>query len=347
MTQTISTFPHVSVIIPCRNEKDYIGPCLDSLVENDYPNEKLEVIVVDGKSCDNTKNIIENYQKRYSFIKLKDNPNKIQNYAMNIGLKDARGRIIIRCDSHSVYCRDYISKLVSWHQKEKDIGNVGGIWLHQFDKNTIKAKAIALVQSHSFGVGPNRYRVGSKQIAFVDTVPFGSWKREIFDEIGFFDENILKGEDLDFNIRLKKKGYKILLDPDIEIYYHPRCDFNKLYSMMYQYAYWKIKIIKKHKTLPSIRQLAPPLLIIYMIMAAIISPLISLVWIPLMAYVCLSALFGLQISAAQKDIKILFPCIYAFWSMHFGYGIGYIHGIWDVFIKNSKTVSLKQKEMTR
>lgn len=342
-----NNFPFISIIIPSRNEEKFIGRCLDSLIKNNYPKERIEILVMDGRSTDQTREIIKNYSEKYSFIKFKDNPALFQPFALNKGIKESRGEIIIRCDAHAKYCQNYVKKLVFWLQKNKKIGNVGGVWVNEPGNNTSKAKGIAFALSHPFCVGVNKYRVGAKKPTFVDTVPFGAWRREIFDELGYFDTNFLRAEDLDFNMRLKKAGYKILLDPDIKITYYPRDSFQKLFSMFFQYAYWKLVIIKKLKTIPSLRQFVPPLFILYLFLAMIFSFLTLLILLPLILYLVLILMFSFQISFQKKDIKILPFSFWTFVVSHIGYGLAYWNGIWNIFIKRTKNFNKRYSKITR
>ena len=155
-----NNLPLVSTIIPCRNEEKFIGQCLDSIIVNDYPKEKLEILIIDGLSEDKTRTIIENLKFKIgnSNIKLLDNPKKFTPAALNIGVKNAKGEIIIRMDAHARYKKDYISKCVKYLQEYK-ADNVGGIWITIPRDNSIIGKSIAFVLSSSFGVGNAYYRV--------------------------------------------------------------------------------------------------------------------------------------------------------------------------------------------
>jgi len=318
----------VSVIIPSYQEKDFIGKCLDSLIENDYPKESLEILVLDGGSDDGTREIIKDYSKNHPFIKFLDNPKKFAVSAVNKGIRESKGEIVIRCDVHAEYCPDYISRLVSWLEKEKKIGSVGGIWINRPEEG-----GIPYALSHFFCVGPGRYRVGVKEPQEVDTVPFGAWRREVLDEVGFLDERFLRAEDLEFNIRIKRAGYKIVLDPEIKIYYYPRDSYGKLFSMMFQYGYWKNLVNRELKVLSSVRQLIPPLFVLYLgLLPFFMTPLTI---IPLLVYLGLILIFSFNHKGAAL----------AFLSSHIGYGLGYLKGFWDIIIMRKK--SLTQEKITR
>ena len=219
----------VSIIIPCYNEEKYISQCLNSLLSNNYPKESLEILVIDGISNDDTREIVKSYLKKYLFIKMIDNPYTVQVKGLNLGLKLAKGKIIIRCDSHAVYPNNYISEIVKWHNKNI-ADNIGGIWDTVPGGNTIIAKAIAFAMSHPIGVGFSYRTSRNEKERYVDTVPFGSWKKDIFNEVGFFDDNFIRAQDLEHNIRMKKMGKKILMLPWLKIKYFARDNYKILYS---------------------------------------------------------------------------------------------------------------------
>ena len=212
--------PMVSAIVPCRNEQKFISACLGSIIANDYPKEKLEILIVDGMSTDKTREIAGNYGKRYSILKLLDNPKIITPAAMNIGIKNSKGEIIIKMDAHSIYEKDYILKCVE-HLTESGADNVGGVLKPIPSEKTLFAKAIAFSLSHIFGAGGSFFRTGAKEPKEVDTVAFGCYWKKTFDKIGLFDEKMAKIEDLELNRRIKKAGGKIMLFPDIRASYYP------------------------------------------------------------------------------------------------------------------------------
>jgi glycosyltransferase involved in cell wall biosynthesis len=197
----------VSIIIPCRNEEKYIGKCLDTLLKQDYPKDDLEILVVDGASEDNTKEIVKGYSQKYPFIRLLDNPKKYTPFGLNIGIKLSKGKIIIRTDAHSGYEKDYVSKCVKYLDEYK-ADNVGGGIKTLPAQNTIQAKAIAIVLSHHFGVGGAVFRKGAQKLVEVDTVFGGCYKKDVFDKIGYFNENLFRTQDLEFNMRLKNPVVK-------------------------------------------------------------------------------------------------------------------------------------------
>jgi len=320
----------VSIIVPCYQEEKFIEKCLLSLIKNDYPKDNLEILVFDGGSYDKTREIVRRISERYPFVNLFHNEKRYPPFALNKGIKMSRGEIIIRCDAHARYCRNYIKDSVKWLLKDRKIGNVGGVWINIPANSSLIARAIAYTLSHPFCVGTAYYRIGSKRPREVDTVPFGAWRKEIFNEVGLFDEKFLSAQDLEFNVRLKNAGYKILLDPGLKVFYYPRDSFRKLFRSMFQYAYWKILVNKKFRKLTSLRQLLPPVFLIYAIHASIFGFFYSRILIPLIFYIFLILFFSSGIALRKKDLKLIPFSFLTFVVTHLGYGAGYLKGILDV-----------------
>jgi len=264
--------PFVSIIIPCRNEEKFIGKCLDSIIAQDYPKDRLEVLVVDGMSEDGTREIVERYTDMSlrarslachceqseaisardklrnlgiatslpalaMTLKLLNNPKKVTPCALNIGIKNAKGEIILWMSAHSRYEKDYISKCVKY-LKEYDADNVGGVMITLPRDNAFIGKAIATVLSHPFGVGNSVFRTGAKEPKWVDTVFGGCYKKEVFDKIGLFNESLVRSQDMEFNLRLKKTGGKILLAPDIVSYYYPKSNLKDFFIHNFEDGSW-------------------------------------------------------------------------------------------------------------
>jgi glycosyltransferase involved in cell wall biosynthesis len=187
----------VSVVCPVYNEEKFIANCINSIIRQDYPKEYMEVFLVDGMSSDLTRSIIMDYVNRYSFIHLLDNPDKIVPPALNIGIRKAKGDVLIRIDGHCTYPVNYISVLVR-NLYELGADNVGAVWNTLPAKNTSLCKAIAVGVSHKFGIGNSLHKVGVKDITETDTVPFGCFRKDIFDRIGEFDEELIRNQDDEF-----------------------------------------------------------------------------------------------------------------------------------------------------
>ena len=319
----------VSIIIPAYNEEKYIGQCIDSILDNDYPKEKLEIIVVDGMSEDRTKEIVAEYSIKYKFIQCLENPKRVAPTALNIGIRYAAGDVIIRMDAHNLYSSDYISKCVKY-LKESDADNVGGICITVPGKNTVIAKAIAFVLSSPFGVGNSHFRIGTSQPRYVDAVPFGCYRKKTFEVIGLFNEHLVRNQDLEFNARLRKNGCKILLVPEIKSYYHARPTLKKLCGQNWKNGIWNIYLTKVFPGSLSIRHFTPMLFVLGLIGSLILSLFFNqgLILLALIcgSYLSASLLFSIKIGLKEgiKYIPIL-PVV--FFSLHFSYGLGMLWAI--------------------
>jgi len=337
----------VSIIIPCRNEEKHISKCLNSLLNNSYPKDLIEIFVIDGMSEDNTREIIKKYIEEYPFIKLINNLKRIVPTALNMGIKKASGDIIIRIDVHGTFPSNYIEKLVLWSRESK-ADNVGGIWITMPGAETVIARAISLALSHPFGVGNPYFRIGTKEPRYVDTVPFGCYKREVFDKIGLFDEDLVRNQDDEFNLRLIKNGGKILLVPDIISYYYARDSIHKLWKMYFQYGYFKPLVAKKVGGVLTWRQIVPTSFIGSLSLVLLLSFFSKFfLWLFLFIlgfYIAVNFSLSLIISMKKKDLKLLPFLITSFITLHFSYGFGYLKGIWD-FVVFKKHLRKKIKDM--
>jgi len=319
----------ISVVIPCRNEEKFIGGCLDSVISQDYPKEKMEVFVVEGMSEDKTREIVQNYGQKYSFIKLLDNQKKFTNFAFNIGIKEARGEVIMLMGAHAGYKKDYVSKCVRY-LNEYNVDNVGGVVKTIPAKDTLIAKSIAISLSSFFGAGGSYFRLDSKVIREVDTVFGGCYKKEVFNKIGLFNENLRRSQDMEFNLRLKKADGKILLVPEIVVFYYPQTNLKDFLKHNFNDGVWvtyplkfKIKIFSWRHLIPLffVSGLLGLFVLSFFFLAAKI--LFNLFF---GSYLLLNLFFSLKI-AVKKGFKYLFVLPVAFAVRHIGYGFGSIFGL--------------------
>ncbi|SEA91837.1 Glycosyltransferase, catalytic subunit of cellulose synthase and poly-beta-1,6-N-acetylglucosamine synthase [Xylanibacter ruminicola] len=331
----------VSIICPVFNEEKYIEACIVSILEQDYPKEAMEVLFIDGNSTDNSTGIIKRYTAQYSFLKLLNNPERIVPYALNKGLKAAKGEVIMRLDAHCTYPTNYISELVRYlYQLNAD--NVGGVWNTQPAKDTPICQAIAFASSHPFGVGGSMHKIGASKIMETDTVPFGCYKREIFDKTGLFDTDLVRNQDDEFNGRLLNLGGKIYLIPQVIINYTARDTLCKMRKMYYQYGLYKPLVNKKLGAPATVRQFFP----ILFLLGLTIGGVVCMIW-PLLLHFYTSVLLlylfiGIvvgsmgAIRAHQPLLALLMP--YVFFNIHMSYGIGYLVGIFNVLGKKTAQV---------
>ncbi len=342
--------PLVSIIIPCRNEEMFIGPCIDSVLMNDYPKDRLELLVVDGESSDRTKDIVQGYCEKYSFISLLDNHRKIVSTALNIGIKRSKGEVIMRMDAHSAYEQDYISKCIKF-MVEYSADNVGGVIHTLPGSKSLLAESIALALSHPFGVGNSYFRIGADKPIFVDTVPFGCYRREVFDRIGLFDEELIRNQDDEFNLRLIKNGGKILLVPEIISSYYTRASLLKLWNMYFQYGYFKPLVVRKVGAILTLRQTIPALFVgslAFSGLLSFLSPIFCYLFIAVIGSYIVVDLGVSFLVALQRGLKYFLMMPLVFLTLHFSYGLGYMRGVFDFFLlRRYRTSKIKEVPLTR
>lgn len=336
---------NTTLIAPIRNEIKFISKFLESLLQQDYPKYLLEIFLIDGLSTDGTREIIEQYKNQYEFIKLLDNPYKTVPYALNIGLKHAKGDIIIRLDAHAEYPSNYLSTLVFYLNK-LNADNVGAVAETLPANFSLKAKAIAIAMSTSFGVGNATFRIKKKftdEYIEVDTVPFGCYRRDVFERIGLFDEELTRNQDNEFNERLKKAGGKIYLIPSIKIKYYVRENYSKLFRMFYQYGYFGPLVDIKLKRPTRLRRYIPTLFIFAITLPLILSflyfPFFYLWLFVVGSYILASVSFSTAEAVKSNSLHLIPYIIWAYFVSHASYGLGYLKGFIDFVILrvNKKT----------
>ncbi|MFN8486682.1 MAG: glycosyltransferase family 2 protein [Caldilineaceae bacterium] len=333
---SFSEYPTVSVIIPCLNEQRFIAHCLGAITYSDYPKEKLEILVVDGMSKDGTREIIQQYEKEYPFIKLVDNPQKITPIAMNLGIQKATGQVIMVMGAHAVYEKDYITKCIKYLYAY-DADNIGGVMLTKPSAKSLIAQGIALTMSSQFGVGNSIFRTGSTSVREVDTVFGGCYKRDVFDKIGLFNEQLIRSQDMELNVRLKKAGGKILLHPDIKCYYYARSTLKEFVKHVFKDGQWAIYPLKFGSSLFYPRHMVPLLFVstlITLLILALFSDLFGLAFfILLFIYIFASTFFGIRIALAERDFHLLYLMPLLFGIRHFVYGFGSLFAIFKIIFR--------------
>lgn len=328
----------VSIIIPCYNEKKFISALLEDVLRQDYPPELTEVLVVDGISNDGTRDIIAQYLEKHSSIRLLDNEKRYVPFAMNLGIGASRGDIIIRMDAHTFYPANYISLLVKYLFELK-ADNVGAVLVNMPGNDTLEALAISKALSSPFGVGNAKFRTGIRQIQRADTVPFGCYRREIFEKIGLFDEELLRNQDDEFNARLLKNGGTIYLIPEITIQYFTRTSVLKLIKMYFQYGLFKPLVSYKIGRPTTKRQLVPLFFVLYLAVTLIGSPFSDWSLFFLLAgfgiYLLTAIFFSINIARKSKMAMLLY-LPWLFFCIHISYGWGYLAGIFKFLLFRQK-----------
>ena len=335
----------VSITIPCRNEKKYIGLCLDSVLASDFPGKTFEILVCDGKSDDGTAEIVQSYAKKFpGKVFYIENTKSTTPFALNSGIRTSKGNVKIILGAHAEIDKDYLRLCSELHEADSQLGCVGGFLENVYEDDT--SEAIATAMSSSFGVGNAHFRTGNKE-GYVDTVAFGAYKSEVFEKIGFFDEELVRNQDDEFNFRVLQSGYKIFLSKSIRSKYYVRASFQKLFRQYYQYGYWKVFVNRKHKAVTTVRQLVPPLFVAFLFLGAISSVLIPFaLWFYFAGFTLYILASLLSAASKAKSISSFFKILFSYYILHFSYGVGYLHGIWMFLVLNKKP-GVRQELLSR
>src|SRR3989344_9285031 len=308
----------VSIVVLCRNEEGFIAGCLDSLLEQDYPKNNMEILVVDGMSEDKTREIVDRYSREHFFIKLIDNPQEFTPFALNLGIKNSKGGVVFLAGAHAKYDKNYVSKCVQYLCEYKaDI--VGGTLKTVPKKNNLWARAIALSLSSVFGAGNSAFRVGAGKPVWVDTVFGGCYKREIFDKVGLFNENLIRSQDMELAQRMKKAGIKVLLVPDISAYYYPKDTLLGYLKHNLKDGVWAVYPLKFVKIPFKLRHYIPLIFVLTLPIS---------IW----PYIIFSLYFSFKIALKEKDFKLFFALPVVFFARHSAYGAGSFFGAMKLII---------------
>lgn len=322
--------PSVTFIMPIRNEASFIARSLGAVLAQDYPSERVQVLIVDGISTDDTREEIARLKSSYPDIQIKvlDNPQRIVPTGMNIGLGCATGDVIVRVDGHTIIDHDYARQCVAALGRT-GADNVGGR-MDAVSHNTF-GRAVALATSSRFGVGGARFHY-SKREEWVDTVYMGAWPRRTFDQVGFFDEEMVRNQDDEFNYRTTSKGGRILLSPEIKSHYYNRSTIYSLFRQYFQYGYWKVRVLQKHHRQMRLRQFIPPAFVAALLIALCLTPFYSAGRWMLGLVAGLYAVANLTasyLSARTENGRIWLIIPFTFMIVHMAYGLGFLTGIFS------------------
>jgi len=323
--------PRVSVIVPCYNEQSTIRLLLEALLEQTYPRAEMEVIVADGLSTDGTRDVVTAFQKDFPdlCVRVVENAKRSIPSGLNRAIEAARGEILLRLDGHSMPYSDYVENCIQAHEEGRG-ANVGGVWEIRPGAETWIAESIAAAAAHPLGVGDALYR-HTKQAAEVDTVPFGSFRRALIDQIGFFDEALLSNEDYEFNARVRESGGRVWLDPSIRSVYFARSTLLELIRQYWRYGFWKWRMLRRYPATLRWRQALPPLFVISLIGLAILSIFIplarSLLAGELLLYFSIMILAGFRLAIQQRKAYFIPGLPLAIAAMHLSWGSGLLWSI--------------------
>lgn len=326
----VEEYPLLSVICPIFNEEKYIAKCIDSILEQDYPKDRLEILFVDGMSSDNTRSIVRKYTEAHPYIRLIDNPERIVPYAMNYGIDASKGEVVMRLDAHSTYEKNYFSCLVA-ALKHLGADNVGSVCKTDVLNKTPKTLAIREILSNKFGVGNSTFRTGIEHQMEVDTVPFGCWPRKVFETYGKYDVRLVRNQDIELNKRILHGGGKIFIVPGTSCTYLARETYSKLAKNNYGNGKWNMLTVyytRQFKSL-SIRHFIPLLFVLSLVvptlLALIYPPLVALSLLSLTLYLVVLTVISLKL-AINKNLSFWY-LLKSFITLHMSYGWGSLCGI--------------------
>jgi succinoglycan biosynthesis protein ExoA len=318
----------LAIIVPVLNERQFIEKCFESIVHQDFGNIVWRLIVCDGGSTDGTRDIIQQYCAQYENIEFCYNPKKFQVYALNLMIGIADSDFIIRCDCHAEYENGYFTNLVNFLTNHPEAGNVGSQVTTKPGGSNFVAQAISAGLGSKFGVGSShRTRFSSNPID-VDTVLFGAWRKDIFLQAGLFDEDFIRGQDLEHNIRIIKSGLRVVQIPGPKLVYYTRSRFIDLFKMMMQYASVKPLIFKKHRLLPNVRSLIPVSFYLFLFLVFFIDSYISVFIFSLYLLVLVSGSVFEFLKPRDEllpfPVALILPIV--FFVQHAAHAYGFIYG---------------------
>jgi glycosyltransferase involved in cell wall biosynthesis len=322
--------PLVSIILPCRNEERFLGACLDSILASEYPPDRIEILIADGRSTDGTRELVASYARTFRSVRLVDNPARVTPAGLNRAIEASRGEIIVRLDAHSTIAPDYLTRAVI-HLQQYGADNVGGAMRTVARDRGWFAKAISLALSHPFGVGNSHFRteVGNATPRWVDTVFGGCWRREVFDRVGKFNERLTRGQDMEFNLRLVKSGGKILLAPDMRSYYFARATYLEFLKHNWTNGVWAVLPFAYSTVVPVRPRHLIPMVFALALAVASCAASLGIVW-PLMMvlipYLVVASTVATGAAREHHDPSLLVLLPITFVTLHLAYGAGSLCG---------------------
>ncbi|HEY4364069.1 MAG TPA: glycosyltransferase family 2 protein [Bryobacteraceae bacterium] len=324
--------PFVSVIVPCRNEAEFLPGCLDSILGSDYPSECMEVLIADGWSVDGTRQIVAQYAARDPRVRVVDNARGITPAGLNLAIRQARGDVIVRLDGHSTVAPDYLTQAVD-QLEATGAANVGGTMLTLTRDRGPFAEPICVALTSPFGVGNSRFRTGVKVLSPVDTVFGGCWRREVFARVGYFNERLERGQDIEFNLRLRRAGGTILLAPGMQSRYYARAALKTFCRSNWNNGVWALLPFAYTRGMPvRWRHLVPLAFFAALagsVAAALLRPELGTWALALVAGPYLAVNAAVSLAAAWRKrrftLALLLPVTFA--CLHLSYGAGSLWGV--------------------
>ena len=323
---SLDNLPIVSVVMPVRNEAGFIVRTMEGLLAQDYPADRIEIIVADGMSDDKTREILAEYMGRFPQVRMLDNPSRIASAGLNMAIATAKGEIISRIDGHSEIAPDFLRQNVQLLLEHPEAWSVGGPIVHS-GRNTF-AKAAAIAMAHPCGVGLATHRFSDYE-GYVEGAQFPALRRWVFDRVGNFDEALVRNQDDELNYRITQAGGKIYVSPKVRYVYFVRERLDQLFRQYFQYAFWRIPMIRKHRRPTTLRQVIPPLFFLMMLVlfvtgSVLRQPLVAML-LPIVYVMVLLAVALSFVPKAGLKVASLVPAAIA--TMHIGYALGFAYGL--------------------
>jgi succinoglycan biosynthesis protein ExoA len=322
------TTPMLSVIIPCRNELRHIEVCVRSILAQERPSGGMEVIVADGLSNDGTREILQRLVQEHPELRVVDNPRLVTPCAMNAGIREARGQYIAILGAHCDYAVDYLKTCVELLDEHPEVSCVGGPIISA--GRSFFGQAVAAAMSHPVGIGNARHRHPNFE-GYAEGACYPVFRKEVFERIGLYDEMLVRNQDDELNFRLTKQGGKVFLSPRARSTYFVRETVSSLFRQYFEYGYWRVAVIRKHRMPASFRHLIPLIFLIGLIASFTLAVIVPDGWRLLMLagptlYVLILGAVGLSLSRrAGWKAGALFPVAAA--TMHIAYATGFIWGL--------------------
>ncbi|MDX2360093.1 MAG: glycosyltransferase family 2 protein [Crocinitomicaceae bacterium] len=337
----------ISIVIPCRNEVKYIEECIEAIYNCDLPTEAtIQTFVVDGMSNDGTRELVQKLTERFANLRLVDNEKQLTPFAFNLGIY-AGGVVdyVQIVGARHILSKNYLQECLKTLIDKPDVWCVGGNIINEYVNET--GEIISKAMSTQFGMGLGNFRTLEKS-GYTDTVTSPMYPYWVFEKIGFFDEELIRNQDDDFNFRVEKEGGKIYYEHEISLKYYVRGDYNGLWRQFFQYGYWKVYVNRKHKAVTTWRQLIPPIFVLYILSVPFAANLLNetlgrIYSTPFAIYLGIALLTSVRLTETLSETLSM---IWTYIILHLSYGFGYWKGIFHFLLFRRKP-SKRQKRLSR
>ena len=320
--QALNDTPKVTIAMPCLTEEAFIEACLQSVLAQDYPADKLEILVADGGSTDATRAILARISAAEPRVRMLDNPARLQAAGMNAMIRHASGEVLVRMDVHCEYAPDYVRRCVEALQKT-GADNAGGA--QRARAKTRFQRALCAALRSPLGVGGVKYR-GADNEGYVDTVFLGAFRRRVFETVGLYDPNAITNEDAELNQRIIESGGKVFLSRDIVVHYYPRGSFSALAKQYFKYGKGRARTLLKHGHFLSLRPAIPFLMVVGGSILLVTSPFHPFGPIAFGAYATATAVEAIRVGRELGPTTI--PIVWAIFPvLHVSHGLGFAAGL--------------------